>query len=54
VRDARLPGWPSSAPAPTAHRRRGLASNDRIVGTQGDAAFADYFLVAGYSHRFGR
>lgn len=35
------------------HRDRTRSVPDRIAGTHGDAAFADYVWFAGYSYRFG-
>jgi len=33
-------------------RNRKRSVSDILVGGAGDAAFADYFITLGYSHRF--
>jgi hypothetical protein len=42
--------WTLSGPVPF-HRDRTRSAADRISGTHGDAAFADYELLVGYSRR---
>jgi hypothetical protein len=43
--------WSFSVPVPVSRNRRRSVS-DIQVGGAGDAAFADYLIVAGWSHRF--
>ncbi|HEV7893879.1 MAG TPA: hypothetical protein VGP08_24900 [Pyrinomonadaceae bacterium] len=43
--------WSFSVPVPVERNRR-QSTSDLLVGGHGDAAFADYLIVAGWSHRF--
>jgi hypothetical protein len=43
--------WSIAVPV-AVRRNRERSVSDILVGGTGDAAFADYFITLGYSHRF--
>ena len=43
--------WSLTVPIPVERNRR-RSTSDIMDGRHGDAAFADYLIVAGWSHRF--